>query len=161
MIAMAMLAASTTLSDDTATSDTADRPRALRQPPQAVIVENDGVEYGCYQTGDNGPFQRLGHILIDYIDLYRYAEMMEKSNRSLRLELAFEGKRVDLWKIQGDNERRRGDYLKTMLDSETARLESREKAEKALTIIPWAIVVAESIVIFGLSAWVISENGGQ
>jgi len=124
-----------------------------------VIIEKDGVEYGCFETGRNGGYARLGHILIDYIDLWNYGIYMETRAKSLTLELSLQEKRVDLWKTQTDTEKQRGDFMKTLFDSETARRVKTAQQAKALTWIPWVGLIVESLVIFGLSAWIVTESG--
>jgi len=133
------------------------RPPALREAPASVLIEKDGVEYGCFTTGRNGDYARLGHILIDYADLWNYAIYLETRRHSQKLELGFQSERVDLWKAQTAEEKQTAEYMKTLFDSETARRLNENKQAKALAWIPWSIVVVESLIVFGLSAWIVAE----
>jgi len=126
-----------------------------KEIPEGRLLDVDGEKYWCYTKPE---FQALGHVLVDYDSLFLYTAYLEERQETFSKDiLTLQGK-VNTWKSEAKSQKDRAEFLSNLWDTEHKLRLRMDKKNNAWRVTPWVIVIIESVVFAGISAYVLAES---
>lgn len=118
------------------------RPEYERTEPVGTELIANEIPLQTYTLTE---YKKLGLLITDYHELWRYVIKQEAKIASMEIQMAALRNQVEIWKAAAGRSEKYNVILKAMYTEERDLRLSAQKGHRRTKWIPWAVVVAQSV----------------